>query len=169
MNTPTTTTRITQTQPQIQIHITTIQQQQDWTQFFSDGKKKNALCIVLFTADWCGHCKTFQPKWDIMMQSISYQKHRQRIMVASISDSDFGKQQRVQYGVLGYPTVLVFQYSKSTSNYDVSQDRFYTGRTSEEMWNQLVVYLKRMDSSLSTQTRKSYDGIHVPSTPTHIH
>ncbi len=59
--------------------------------------------IMLFKADWCGHCKNFKPTWDAV--SSAYKNKYNFITY----DADKQREVFEKYKVDGFPTVLVKQ------------------------------------------------------------
>ncbi len=71
--------------------------------------------IILFKADWCGHCKNFKPTWDKVAEM--YNKKFNFI----VYDADAQRDKFEKYKVDAFPTVLV----KNGSNiifYDGERD-----------------------------------------------
>ncbi len=63
------------------------------------GNEKNK--IILFKADWCGHCKNFKPTWD----AISKQFNNKYEFI--VYDADNQTDKFKEYKVDAFPTVLV--------------------------------------------------------------
>lgn len=57
--------------------------------------------VMLFKAEWCGHCKRFSPVWKEMEQ-----KYSKKYNFISY-DSDKDKQELENWGVKGFPTIIV--------------------------------------------------------------
>jgi thioredoxin-like negative regulator of GroEL len=61
----------------------------------------NKVDIILFKADWCGHCNNFKPTWDKVAEL--YNKKFNFI----IYDADKQRAKFEEYKVDSFPTVLV--------------------------------------------------------------
>ena len=60
-----------------------------------DSKPK----VMLFKAEWCGHCKKFMPVWDEVSKSLGGEAEFIKY------DSEEHKDTMSEYGVKGFPTV----------------------------------------------------------------
>jgi len=65
--------------------------------------------LVLFYADWCGHCKTLKPIW-----KEAKDKSNGKMIQIDVGAKD-GSMTHVldKYDIEGFPTILVFQNGKS--------------------------------------------------------
>jgi protein disulfide-isomerase-like protein len=64
--------------------------------------------LVLFYADWCGHCKKLKPEWDKCAKDVNTDK--KRMIKVDVGGKSKEEQALVEkYGVDGFPTILVFQ------------------------------------------------------------
>lgn len=59
------------------------------------------LTVILFKADWCGHCQKFKPVWEHV--SKMYEKKYNFI----IYDADSDRKKLEEYKVDSFPTLLV--------------------------------------------------------------
>lgn len=57
--------------------------------------------VMLFKAEWCGHCKQFKPTWD-KLQSV-FNKKFNFITYDSDKDTDMLK----KYNIDGFPTIII--------------------------------------------------------------
>lgn len=83
-----------------------------------DGKK----ALVLFHADWCGHCKRFMPEWDKISSEVASMDGVD-VMLAKVEcgnakDNDAHKDIMEKYNIKGYPTILSFDKSGNHTEYD---------------------------------------------------
>ena len=62
--------------------------------------------LVLFYANWCGHCKTMKPLWDDASQEVGNEK---MIKVDVGEGTSEQKKMMEKYDVQGFPTILVFE------------------------------------------------------------
>ena len=88
--------------------------------------------MVLFYADWCGHCKNFLPKWDQMSSSWNNSNENVKMIKVECGKPDENNAHRElmeKYEIEGYPTILVFKDGKATK---------YEGKRDE---NSLLSYL----------------------------
>ena len=79
---------------------------------------KKVPSIVLFYADWCGHCNTFKPEWDKFERLAKQQHQANDFMIARVNDK-FINQIEGHSKVDGYPTVYHLingKHNKSFSN-----------------------------------------------------
>jgi len=84
--------------------------------------------LVLYHAEWCGHCKTFTPTWDELAN-----KCKNKMNFAKIEQSNFNKKElgyNPSENIEGYPTIYLRKNGK-----DVKQ---YTGERSLEALNKFV-------------------------------
>ena len=84
--------------------------------FESDLTKDTKL--VLFYADWCGHCKQFKPIWKETADEIN--KGGKKIMISvdvGGKDTESSKLSE-KYGVDGFPTVIIFSNGSKSKSYD---------------------------------------------------
>ncbi len=78
----------------------------------------NDTKLVLFYADWCGHCKQFKPVWEETASEIN--KGGKKIMISvnvGGKDNESSKLSE-KYGVDGFPTVIIFSNGSKSSSYD---------------------------------------------------
>jgi protein disulfide-isomerase-like protein len=71
----------------------------------------NDKVMVLFYADWCGHCKKIKPTWEDACKSANKEK-KQMVMVDVGGKSKEQKELIDKYNIDGFPTILVFQNGK---------------------------------------------------------
>lgn len=64
-----------------------------------DSSKKNKKKLILFHAEWCGHCKRMIPEWEKIKKEFPDQ-------CEDYEDKDITDAQREKYGVNGYPTIV---------------------------------------------------------------
>lgn len=61
--------------------------------------------IVLFYADWCGHCKALKPEWNHFERAIKDSKLEDDLMIASVSEQEIGNVDGDK-DILGFPTIF---------------------------------------------------------------
>ena len=66
---------------------------------FDDGSNKPSL--VLFHANWCGHCKKMKPEWDKF-------KSENKSNVLAIDVESENKEVMNKHGINGFPTIKFF-------------------------------------------------------------
>ena len=88
-----------------------------------EGDSENDLHIMLFHADWCGHCKKFMPEWMKFEE-----KHGNNVKITKHEVSEDGTSELAKkYKVQGFPTVIAKKNGK---------DQQYTGeRTVDALTN----------------------------------
>ena len=80
----------------------------------TDGKQ-----LVLFYADWCGHCKKIKPDWDAASKEIGDEK----IIKVNVGDgTEEHKKTMNEYGIQGFPTIIIFENGKPNGTFD-SRDK----------------------------------------------
>jgi protein disulfide-isomerase-like protein len=78
----------------------------------------NDTKLVLFYADWCGHCKQFKPIWEETASEINKGGKKIMISVNVGEKDDMSSKLSEKYKVDGFPTVVIFSNGKMTSSYD---------------------------------------------------
>ena len=68
----------------------------------AEGKK-----LVLFYADWCGHCKKIKPEWDETAEEVN-KKDKKMLKVNCGGGTKKEKEIMSKYNIDGYPTIIVF-------------------------------------------------------------
>ena len=81
---------------------------EDFNSHIGEGKK-----LVLFYADWCGHCKTIKPVWDDAATEINTDGNKM-IKVNCGGGTDHDKEIMEKYSIDGYPTIIVFEDGSAT-------------------------------------------------------
>tara|TARA_Y100000780_G_C13694565_1_gene420947 strand:+ start:2163 stop:2729 length:567 start_codon:yes stop_codon:yes gene_type:complete len=100
--------------------------------------------IVLFYADWCGHCKNLEPIWNEFERSIKG-KSNPRIGVSKVN-SDYLSKIDGPKDVMGFPTI---SYIK-----DGSKRKEYSGPRSVEAMKSFYDELEReLEDSVSSKTK----------------
>jgi thiol-disulfide isomerase/thioredoxin len=70
-----------------------------------DGKK-----LVLFYADWCGHCNKIKPIWEEAANHVNKNKNNENKMIKVNCGEGSNKDQEImkKYKIDGYPTIIKF-------------------------------------------------------------
>ena len=64
------------------------------------GGSDNKANLILFKAEWCGHCQNFKPTWESLQKNISN--------VNFITyDADSNESEMQKYNVEGFPTLML--------------------------------------------------------------
>jgi thiol-disulfide isomerase/thioredoxin len=63
----------------------------------------NKIKVILFKADWCGHCVTFKPTWDKIIENKDFAGKFEFIKY----DADKQKQMFQKYKVNAFPTIKI--------------------------------------------------------------
>ena len=73
-----------------------------------DGQVKSGTKLVLFYADWCGHCQKVKPAWEKAAGSVNTKEDKKMIMVNCGEGTDEDQKVMKKYNVDGYPTIIKF-------------------------------------------------------------
>jgi len=76
--------------------------------------------LVMFYADWCGHCKKLKPVWDEAAEEVNKDETKM-IRVNCGNDTPSDKKLMKQYNIAGYPTIIKFVNGKP-SEYQGDRD-----------------------------------------------
>jgi protein disulfide-isomerase-like protein len=82
----------------------------------ASGKK-----LVLFYADWCGHCKKIKPEWDETAKEVN-KEDKKMLKVNCGGGSEEEKEIMSKYNIDGYPTIIVFDNGVA-SPYEGKRDK----------------------------------------------
>jgi protein disulfide-isomerase-like protein len=78
----------------------------------------NDTKLVLFYADWCGHCKQFKPIWNETADEVN--KGGKKIMISVDVGGKDQESSKIseKYGVDGFPTVVIFSNGSKSGMYN---------------------------------------------------
>jgi thiol-disulfide isomerase/thioredoxin len=79
------------------------------------GGNETKVDVILFKADWCGHCKKFKPVWE----QLSKQFESKFNFITYDADKDIDMLEK--YKVDGFPTIL-FKDGKHIKPYEGSRE-----------------------------------------------
>ena len=101
--------------------------------------------MVLFYANWCGHCQDFLPKWELMCTKVSKEHPNLDVKLVKVDCEYIRGKEQEKLGfnpeISGYPTVRVYKKNSNESeDYNGSRDP-----------NDLIDYLKTRFKETSSQ------------------
>jgi thioredoxin-like negative regulator of GroEL len=102
---------------------------------------KNKPILVLFHAEWCGHCKELEPEWKQFVKSV-----RESMPIASVESSFMGEVQGYKE-IDGFPTLMIIRGN------NVIQ-KFNGQRTASAIKQFYMKYSKRGGSKKRRSTKK---------------
>jgi thiol-disulfide isomerase/thioredoxin len=73
-----------------------------------DDEVKSGTKLVLFYADWCGHCQKVKPDWEKAAGGVNKPDDKKMIMVNCGEGTDQDQKVMKKYNVDGYPTIIKF-------------------------------------------------------------
>lgn len=80
-----------------------------------DNEIQNGKKLVLFYADWCGHCKNLKPTWDETAKEINSDRKKPKMLKVNCGDdNDESKKLMKKYDINGYPTIILFVNGRPT-------------------------------------------------------
>lgn len=84
---------------------------------------QNGKKLVLFYADWCGHCKTIKPEWNAAAAKVNKNGNNKMIKI-NVGDAKDENQQQISnaYNIQGYPTILYLDSGKKIDTYKDGMD-----------------------------------------------
>jgi protein disulfide-isomerase-like protein len=81
------------------------------------GKK-----LVLFYADWCGHCKSLHPAWDKAATEVNTDGIKMGKVDCGDSDDPAHSAIAKKYNVSGYPTIQLLNNGQVEKEYEGGRD-----------------------------------------------
>ena len=82
---------------------------------------KKVPSVVLFYADWCGHCKNFKPEWEKFEKLAQKQHQGNDFMIARVSEPFVNKVDG-HSSVRGYPTIYHLINGEHNEDYMKQRD-----------------------------------------------
>ena len=76
-----------------------------------DGNVKTGTKLVLFYADWCGHCKKIKPVWEETAKTVNKDEVKM-IKVNCGEGTEKDQEIMKKYNIDGYPTIIKFVEGK---------------------------------------------------------
>lgn len=77
-----------------------------------DGHVKSGTKLVLFYADWCGHCKKIKPVWEETSSEVNDEELKM-IKVNCGEGTSADQKIMKKYSIDGYPTIIKFVNGKA--------------------------------------------------------
>jgi thiol-disulfide isomerase/thioredoxin len=75
--------------------------------------KRPEKTLVLFYAEWCGHCKTLKPIWDEAAETANTKE--KRMLKVNVGGKTAEEEALLKkYKIDGFPTVMIFQSGNGT-------------------------------------------------------
>lgn len=85
---------------------------------------KGECIVVLFYTPWCGHCKTFKPVFQEVMEELNGKKTaNNKTLDIKMVNCDEEKELGKKYEVAAYPTVKILGDNGSVIEYEGSRDK----------------------------------------------
>lgn len=78
-----------------------------------DDQVKSGTKLVLFYADWCGHCKKIKPVWDETAKEVNSDEVKM-IKVNCGEGTEKDQEIMKKYSIDGYPTIIKFVNGKAS-------------------------------------------------------
>lgn len=72
-----------------------------------NNKKKKGMWLVLYHAEWCGHCQDFMPTWKTLKPHLK----SRNVNCASI-ESNIVEETMPESSIMGYPTIHLLKNGK---------------------------------------------------------
>jgi len=71
----------------------------------NNAKNSKGIVLMLFHADWCGHCKDFMPIWETATKTLNNSKttNGKTLMLDQVESEN--KEVMKKYKIKGYPTI----------------------------------------------------------------
>ena len=71
----------------------------------NNDKNSKGIVLMLFHADWCGHCKDFMPIWETATKTLNNSKttNGKTLMLDQVESEN--KEVMKKYKIKGYPTI----------------------------------------------------------------
>jgi len=71
--------------------------------------------LVLFYADWCGHCQKIEPVWDECTEKSKSRMVKRNVGAKDTDEKTAAENEKLmeKHGITGFPTILVFQNGKA--------------------------------------------------------
>lgn len=65
--------------------------------------------LVLFYANWCGHCKNIKPVWDETASEINTDNNNKMLKLNVGDGKPEQKEMMKKYNINGFPTIIMFE------------------------------------------------------------
>ena len=114
---------------------------------------KNKIILLVY-APWCGHCKTFEPEWDKLVNKVNEIKNVEgylsRVNIDNIGELGMDSLNSIQ----GVPSIVYLQNGQEKQQYNKE-------RNFEELhkWVSNILKLKKHHNLMHNKTRKFPKGI----------
>ena len=114
---------------------------------------KNKIILLVY-APWCGHCKTFEPEWDKLVNKVNEIKNVEgylsRVNIDNIGELGMDSLNSIQ----GVPSIVYLQNGEEKQQYNKE-------RNFEELhkWVSNILKLKKHHNLMHNKTRKFPKGI----------
>jgi thiol-disulfide isomerase/thioredoxin len=81
------------------------------------AEKSPEKTLVLFYADWCGHCKKLEPDWDKSAETVKGRMLKRNVGAkeGECSPTIHAENEELmeKYNIKGFPTIIIFQDGKA--------------------------------------------------------
>ena len=115
-----------------------------------NSKFKKGIWIILYYADWCGHCQNLKPTWN---EYVERNVNNKALNIAEIPDTSFGKLAS-QPMTNGFPSIKMFNNQKEVDIFSGDRSVPKFERFSNKNINKILSELKK-NSSLVKSNNKS--------------
>ena len=115
-----------------------------------NSKFKKGNWIILYYADWCGHCQNLKPTWN---EYVERNVNNKALNIAEIPDTSFGKLAS-QPMTNGFPSIKMFNNQKEVDIFSGDRSVPKFERFSNKNINKILSELKK-NSSLVKSNNKS--------------
>ena len=87
-----------------------------------EDKIASKKSMVLFHADWCGHCKKFKPTWDKVSKEVNKDNEKKMIKLNLGENTKENEDLMKKYNVDGFPTILKLSNGSIKEVYSGARD-----------------------------------------------